>query len=278
MSRAIRLFFVLVTALALVATACGSEDKAASPATTTATTPAVATPGDRATPAVEGEILVAAAASLTEAYTEIGSGFEKSHPGTKVTFNFDSSSTLAQQVLDGAPVDVYASADEANTTKLVDAEHVVGEPAVFARNQLAIVTKPGNPKGVTSLADLMNAGVIALCGKDVPCGKFATQALEGAGVTIAENSVTRGQNVKATLTAVTEGDAVAAVVYVTDAAAAGPAVTTIDIPAAQNVVAVYPVSVLKDARNQDLAEAFVAYVLSEDAQVVLKRYGFVSPT
>ena len=274
MPRAVRLLCVLTVALALVATACGSKDKAASPATTTA----LATPGAPTAPAVEGEILVAAAASLTEAYTEIGSGFEGANPGTTITFNFDSSSTLAQQVLDGAPVDVYASADEANTTKLVDANEVAGEPPVFARNQLAIVTKPGNPLGIASLADLSGAGVISLCGKAVPCGKFATQALEGADVTIAENSVSRGQNVKATLTAVTEGDAVAAIVYVTDAAAAGDAVTTIDIPAAQNVIAVYPVSVLKDARNPALAEAFVAYVLSEDAQVVLKRYGFVSPS
>jgi len=112
----------------------------------------------------------------------------------------------------------------------------------------------------------------------VPCGKFAGQALEGAGVSIDEAKVTRGQNVKATLAAVTEGDAVAAIVYVTDAVAAGDSVTAVDIPEAQNVIATYPIGVLSASEHADLADAFAAYVASDDGQMVLKEHGFLAPT
>jgi molybdate transport system substrate-binding protein len=226
---------------------------------------------------LEGEITVSAAASLTEAYTQIGADFEAAHPGTTVTFNFDSSGTLARQILDGAPVDVYASADEADMTELTDADLVAGEPTVFARNQLAIVTKPGNPLGIAGLADLADAGVVALCDQGAPCGRFAAQVLADAGVTIPETRVTLGQNVKATLTAVGEGDAVAGIVYVTDAAAAGEAVTTVDIPEDQNAIATYPLGVLSAAAEPAVARAFADYVTSDEAQLVLEELGFLPP-
>ncbi|HWJ98384.1 MAG TPA: molybdate ABC transporter substrate-binding protein, partial [Acidimicrobiales bacterium] len=239
-----RSLLALVAGTALLLAACGSSGGSESSDTTKAPSSSDATTTTAGEPALEGEITVSAAASLTEPFTDMGKAFEDANPGTKITFTFDSSGTLSQQILDGAPVDVFASADEKNMEKLTDADLVKGEPTVFARNQLIIVTKPGNPEGIESLADLADAGIISLCGEDVPCGKFAGEALENAGVTIPEGSVTRGQNVKATLAAVTEGDAVAGIVYVTDALTAGDAVDAVDIPEDQNVIATYPVAVL----------------------------------
>ena len=262
---------VAVAALVVVLAACGSDG--ASRSTTTARAAGASTTAGP----LRGTITVSAAASLTEAYTQIAKDFEATHPGTKVTLDFDSSGTLAQQILDGAPVDVFTSADEANMAKLTDRDLVDGTPTVIARNQLIIVTKPGNPKGIETLADLSTAGVISLCGLHVPCGRFAQQALDRAGVKIPERNVTRGQNVKATSTAVTEGDAVAGIVYVTDAQAAGEPVDAVAIPAAQNVIATYPSGVLAASKHADLAKAFVAYVASDDGQAVLKEQGFLPP-
>ena len=228
--------------------------------------------------ALKGEITVSAAASLTGAFTGVGEAFEQQGEGTTISFTFDSSGTLSQQILDGAPADVFASADEQNMEKLIDAGLVKGEPTVFAKNQLIIVTKPGNPEGIESLVDLADVGIISLCGEDVPCGKFAARALDEAGVTIPERSVTRGQNANATLTAVSEGDAVAGVVYVTDALAAGDAVASVEIPAADNVTATYPIAVLTDAQEKDVAGAFAAYVSSDDGQAILEERGFLPPT
>lgn len=225
-------------------------------------------------------LTVSAAASLTESFTEIGAAFEAANPGTTVRFTFDSSSTLAQQVLDGAPVDVFASADEQSMAQLTDADAVSGSPTVIARNRLVIVTRPGNPLGIGSLADLAHLGdgeVVALCGEDVPCGKAATIALEDAGVTIDEGSVTRGQNVKATLTAVSEGDAAAGLVYVTDAKATGDAVAAVAIPDDEDALATYPIAALAEAGDPALAARFVAYVSTPAAQAVLRAAGFLPP-
>jgi len=262
-----RLLAVALAVSTLVLAACGGDSSGdRSSTSTTAADP------------LKGDITVSAAASLTDAYTEIGKDFEAAHPGTKVTFNFDSSGTLSQQILDGAPVDAFTSADEANMTKLTDKDLIEGTPSVIARNQLIIVTKPGNPKGIKTLADLSSVGIISLCGLDVPCGTFAQQALDGAGVKIPETSTTRGQNVKATLTAVTEGDAVAGIVYVTDADGAGGKVTAVAIPEAQNVIASYPAGVLAASKNAAVARAFVSYVASDDGQAVLEEHGFLPPT
>ncbi|MEY2427052.1 MAG: molybdate transport system substrate-binding protein [Actinomycetota bacterium] len=216
--------------------------------------------------------MVFAATSLTGAFTEIGQGFEDAHPEVEVTFNFAASSALAQQILDGARADVFASADEANLTK------VELQGAVFARNRLVVVTKPGNPLQVRTLADLASVdGVISLCGLEVPCGKYAAEALTNAGVTIDESNVTRGNNVATTLTAVTQGDAAAAIVYASDAAAAGERVATVTIPESQNVIATYPIAVLPRSANGATARAFVAYVRGDPAQRVLARLGFLKP-
>ncbi|MBA3282404.1 MAG: molybdate ABC transporter substrate-binding protein [Acidimicrobiia bacterium] len=273
MRRATLLIVLFVGLLGLVVS-CGSDgdDGSTSDGSTTSAS------GAGAASELSGEITVAAAASLTEAYTKIGADFEAANPDTKVTFTFDSSGTLSEQIVRGAPVDVFASADEANMTKLVDQDLVDGEPTLFARNELAIVAEPGNPEGIETLADLADVGIVSLCGEDVPCGKFANQVLSEAGVEISESSVTRGQNVKATLTAVTEGDAVAGIVYVTDAQSAADQVETITIPRDENAIAVYPVGVLREAGNAEVAQAFADYVASDDGQVVLKSFGFLPPS
>lgn len=267
------LLLPLLLVVALLVASCGSSGPDGGASTTTPE--AEATPAAETAPA--GAITVAAAASLTDAFTQIGKDFEAANPGTSVTFTFDSSGTLATQIASGAPVDAFASADTKNMDAVATDPGIDGTPTVFARNQLAIVTKPGNPEGISSLADLAEAGVVSLCATDAPCGKFAAQALEEAGVTIPESSVTRGQNAKATLAAVTEGDAVAGMVYVTDAQAAGDAVDAVAIPEDQNVVATYPAGVVEGSDQAELAQAFVDYLGSDAAQQVLQDAGFLPP-
>lgn len=270
----VSLVAALFAVLALFLGSCGSDSAG------TEVDPATRMDDGRASPASElsGEITVSAAASLTEAFDRISADFEAANPGTTVTPTYDSSGTLSQQILDGAPVDVFASADEANMAKLTDEGLVNGEPTVFARNRLAIVTKPGNPEGIETVAELADVGVVSLCGEDVPCGRFAAQVLDRAGVAIDETSVTRGQNANATLTAVTEGDAVAGIVYVTDALGAADQVETVDIADAENAVAVYPAAVLADAANAEVARAFLAWLASDEGQAVLKELEFLPPT
>jgi molybdate transport system substrate-binding protein len=264
-----RFALLLLASLSLLAAGCGDDDSDNADRSSTTAAPA----SD-----LTAALTVLGAKSLTDAFSKIGDDFMAANPDVDITFSFDSSSTLATQILEGAPADVYASADEENMTKLTDENLIAGAPEIFARNELVIVTKPGNPEGITDLADLADAGTISLCGEDVPCGKYAKQALDGAGVTIPETSVTRGQNVGATLTAVTEGDAVAGIVYVTDALNIGEAGEAVTIPADQNVIATYPIGVLEASGNADAAEAFMAYVVGDEGQAVLKEYGFLPPT
>jgi molybdate transport system substrate-binding protein len=226
---------------------------------------------------LSGTITVSAASSLTDAYAKLGADFQKKNKGTTVTLNFGSSSTLVTQILGGAPADVFASADLTNMDKLVTAGKVTASPTIFARNQLEIAVKPGNPKSIKTLADLANAGTIALCGATVPCGVYAANVLSRANVTIPASSITRGADAKATLTAVSPGDANAALVYVTDVLAAGTAVQGVVIPDAQNTVAVYPAAPLASSSNAALAKAFVAYVASPPGQRTLAKYGFLAP-
>ena len=227
---------------------------------------------------LRGSITVSGATSLTGAFTRIAGDFEAAHPGVEVALNFGASSALATQILGGVPADVYASADELSMAELTDESLIVGQPEIFATNELVIVTKPGNPQGIERLADLADAGVVALCGEHVPCGRYAAEALARSGVVIEESAVTRAENVGATLTAVAEGDAVAAVVYVTDATSAGDAVEVVAIPSERNVVAAYPIAVLRSSHNTEVAEAFMAHVLSDEGQAVLAEHGFLPPT
>jgi molybdate transport system substrate-binding protein len=224
-----------------------------------------------------GAIVVSAAASLTESFTTIRDDFVEQHPGADVTLNFGSSGALSTQIAEGAPADVAAFADTTPMTALADAGLVAGAARTFARNQLVIVTQPGNPAGVASLADLAGVGVVSLCVNTAPCGSFAEQILDRAGVTIPESSVTRGPDATSTLGAVTEGDAVAGIVYLTDAASAAEQVETIEIPEGADVVASYPIAVVRGTGDAELAEAFLEHVLSEPGQAVLARAGFLAP-
>ncbi|MGZ6899528.1 MAG: molybdate ABC transporter substrate-binding protein [Acidimicrobiia bacterium] len=261
----------LASALVLTVTvaACASSSSASKSKPRSTTKPA---------PEVTGTVTVSAAASLTDAFAKIGTDFEAAHRNVTVAYNFGSSSTLATQIQQGAPADVFASADQANVTKLATAGLVNGTGTVFARNELVIVTGPGNPKGIRSLADLATVGVVSLCGETVPCGKYAGQALTTAGVTIPAARITRGQDVKATLAAVTTGDADAAIVYVTDAKAAGSSVDSVTIPDAQNVIATYPIAITKASANVTAARAFVAFVAGAKGQATLRSFGFLPPS
>jgi molybdate transport system substrate-binding protein len=268
MRKLVATWFAVAFVAVLVATGCGSDsDPTSHPSISTTTTATVA-----------GAITVSAAASLTEAFTEIGADFEHANPEATATFNFGSSGTLATQIEQGAPADGFASADEANMDTLMTAGLVAGEPEVFARNRLVIVTKPGNPDHVQNLSDLADMDVVSLCGLAVPCGTYADQVLTTAGVTIPAGRITRGQDVKTTLGAVTTGDADAAIVYATDAKSAGDAVEAVTIPDAQNVVATYPIAVLAAGANQAVARAFVVYVSRPKGQATLRSFGFLPPS
>ena len=248
-------------ALALVFAACAKDDDAKS----------LSVDSDAPT----GHITVSAAASLSRAFSEIVEQFTQSYgSNVSVDLNTGASSSLADAIVGGAPVDVFASADQANMTKLQDAKLVNGNPRTFAHNRLVIVVKPGNPKAIKSAADLRNAGTIALCSVEIPCGTYAAQALASAQVTIDESHVTRGQNVAATLDQVAEGDAVAAIVYVTDAMAKADVVDTVAIPDTQNVIAAYPIAALGPTKNA-VSASFVEFVMGPKGQRILKKFGFL---
>jgi molybdate transport system substrate-binding protein len=250
----------------LVLTGCGTSDDAAD---TPTTVPAADRPS--------GEVTVSAAASLTGVFTAIGDEFTGENPDAEVSFNFGSSGQLATQIQEGAPADVVAVADTA-PMDLLDGEGLLAAPPeVFATNRLVLVTPPGNPAGIESVADLVGAGTVSLCAGTAPCGKFAAQLLAGAGVTLDESTVTRGQDVTATLAAVTQGDADAAIVYVTDAVAAGAAVDVVRVPEADEIVATYPIAVVAEAGAPEVAQAFVEFVLGPTGQELLGAAGFGPP-
>jgi len=239
--------------------------------------PATAGAAKNKTTKLSGTITVSAAASLTEAFTKMGTDFQKANPGTTVSFNFAASSALVTQIQGGAPADAFASADGANMVKLVNGGQVTAEPTVFAANELIIVTKPGNPTKIKSLADLAKAGVVSLCADTVPCGKYAQQALTQASITIDPSKITKGADVKSTLAAVTTGDADAAIVYASDAKAAGNTVTAVKIPAWLNIYAIYPIAPLASSQNATLADAWVKYTVSPAGQKTLQSFGFLPP-
>jgi molybdate transport system substrate-binding protein len=225
---------------------------------------------------VSGDVVVFAAASLTEAFTRIGDRFEEAHPDARVTFSFAASSALAQQVVAGAPAGVFAAASPATMSVVTDDGGADGEPQVFARNRLQIVVPAGNPGDVSGLADLADPGLaIALCAEQVPCGAAATAVLAAAGVVPAPDTLE--QDVKAVLSKVVLGEVDAGLVYRTDVLAAGDDVEGIAFPEADDAVTDYPVVALDGATEPAVAHAFVAYVLSADGQQVLAEAGFDAP-
>jgi molybdate transport system substrate-binding protein len=226
---------------------------------------------------LKGELTISAATSTTDAFTELVKQFRKVNKVIKVRLNFGSSSTLVAQIQAGAPSDIMASADLATLEKLVASGNVAVTPKVFAQNTMVIAVKPGNPKSVRSVADLAALPFIALCGKTMPCGVYASRVLTRAGVIVAESKVTRGIDVKATLSAVTNGDADAAIVYKTDVLAAKRTVIGIGISSAQNVKAMYGIAPIRGSKNPANAKAFIDFVMSEQGWQILKSFGFERP-
>jgi len=243
------------TALAFVVTACGGS----SPGGNTA----------------RGTVNVFAAASLTEAFTALGKQFEAAHPGVKVVFNFGPSSGLAEQITQGAPADVFASA----STKTMDEVATAGDatdPTPFVKNVMEIATPPSNPGHVAAVSDLAKSGVkVALCQAQVPCGATAEQVFANAKITV--KPVTQELDVKSVLSKVELGEVDAGLVYVTDVRAAGSKVSGIVIPPQLNASTTYPIATLTKSHNTASAQAFVSYVLSQAGLSVLTAAGFERP-
>ncbi len=224
---------------------------------------------------VSGEVVVFAAASLTEAFTEIGMAFEQANPDATVTFNFAGSSTLAQQIVRGAPAGVFASANTAQMQKVVDAGLTAGQPTVFVENTLQIVVPQGNPAGVQGLQDFGKEELtLAICAPQVPCGALSQTLFEAAGVTPAPDSLE--EDVKAVLTKARLGEIDAGLVYRTDVASAEGPVAGIDFPEADRETNEYPTAVLENPPNPAAAQAFVDFVLSARGKAVLEEYGFIT--
>jgi molybdate transport system substrate-binding protein len=221
-------------------------------------------------------ITVHAASSLTEVFTALGKSFETSHPGARVSFDFGASSALVRQVLDGAPGEVIATADEPTMAKLKGPGQLADDPTTFARNQLAIIVAKGNPKGIQSPADLANPALAVLvAAPEVPVGRYATEFFSKAGVKVEPKSLE--DSAKAVVTKVGLGEADAGVVFRTDAKAVAGRLDTVAIADAVNVTATYPIAVLKTASGNKTANDFVAFVLSSEGRAVLTEYGFGSP-
>lgn len=257
MSRAPRIAAIVLASLALLA-ACGSSSS------------------NNGGTAVKGAITVFAATSLTAGFNEAGTAFTKANPAAKVTFSFDASSALVTQISQGAPADVFASADTATMDKLVKAGLNGSAPVVFATNSLAVIVPKGNPKAITGVTDLSRAGLkVVLCAEQVPCGSYAKQVLTKANVTVTPASFE--QNVKGVVTKVTAGEADAGIVYITDVKAAGDKAEAVTIPADLNVTASYPIATTKSSKNAGVDAAFIAFLTGPDGQAILAKYGFTKP-
>lgn len=242
--------FVLVPLLTALAS-CGSES-----ATTT--------------------LQVSAAASLTGAFTEIEKAFELANPDVDVVLNLASSSDLVTQIIEGAPVDVFASADTKNMDEVAEADLIDGDPRVFATNSLRIIVAPGNPLDITSLADLARPGLVYVtCDPNVPIGRYAQEVLDSAGVDVTPASFE--ESVKGIVAKVTAGEADAGIVYTTDVLAAGDRAEGVDIPADLNVSARYPIAAMKSADSSAAARRFVDFVDSSAGAAILIRFGFGAP-
>jgi molybdate transport system substrate-binding protein len=254
--------FIAVAGVALLApTACGSS-------------------GDNKSNASSGTstktLTVLAAASLTETFNQLGKTFGQAHPGTKVVFSYGGSSTLAQQITQGAPADVFAAASPTTMKTVTDAGDAAGTPQVFVKNQLVIAVPAGNPKGIQGLSDLTKPGLkVVLCADAVPCGSAARTALAAANVNL--TPVSLEQDVKSALNKVALGEADAALVYRTDAEAAGGKVQGIEFPESAKAINNYPIVALKASKNPDLAAQFVQFIESPDARAVMTAAGFQQP-
>ncbi|MGQ0670656.1 MAG: molybdate ABC transporter substrate-binding protein [Actinomycetota bacterium] len=230
-------------------------------------------------PSEEQELTVFAAASLTEAFGEIGRRFEQEHPGVTVTFNFDASDSLTTSILSGGAADVFASASS-RWMEEVASDPGVRHETVFARNRLVVIVPISNPAGIDELRDLADRGVkLVLAAEGVPAGDYARDVLAAAGIGEAAeaNVVSNEQDVKGVVQKVLLGEADAGIVYATDLTdEVVGRVHAVEIPEALNVIATYPIAVLEGAEHPDLAETFIRYLLGP-GQAVLASHGFLPP-
>jgi molybdate transport system substrate-binding protein len=231
-----------------------------------------AAPGGAAT----GTLTVSAAASLTDVFNQLGKTFQAQNPGASVRFNYGGSSDLAQQIVNGAPADVFAAANTSTMATVSKAGLTSGDPAVFVTNVLQIAVAPGDPKGIHSFADLTKPDLkLVVCAPQVPCGSATQQVEKATGVTL--KPVSQETDVRSALSKVTTGDADAALVYVTDVKSTNGKVEGVDFPESAKALNQYPIAVLKNAPQPDLAAKFVALVRGPDGQQVLKNAGFGTP-
>lgn len=255
---------VLVSAAALLAGCSGTSGDAGS------ASPSATASGPT------GTITVFAAASLQKTFTALGDDYESAHPGTTIEFSFAGSSDLVTQIQNGAPADVFASADQANMDKLTQDDLIDGKAAAFATNVLQIAVAPGNPKHITGLRDLADSGLqVVTCAVPVPCGAATAKVEKASGVTL--HPVSEEQSVTDVLGKVESGQADAGLVYVTDVKGAGEKVDGVSFDESDQAVNTYPVGVVKSSQNLDLARSFDAYVRSAKAERVLQEAGFGKP-
>jgi molybdate transport system substrate-binding protein len=259
-----RMMLVAVSGtLTMLLAACGTPTRPAAPSSSSASSSG------------GGGITVLAAASLTEAFNQIGKDFEAKNPETTITFSFGSSATLATQIVQGAPADVFAAASPA-TMKIVTDTGAADTPTDFVSNTLEIAVPNADPHKITGLKDFADESRrIALCAPQVPCGAAAVKVF--ASAKIVPRPDTLEQDVKATLQKVANDEVDAALVYKTDVLAAGDKVDGIEFPEAQDAINTYPIATLKESKNPAMAKAFVDYVLSPEGQAVLAKAGFAKP-
>jgi molybdate transport system substrate-binding protein len=257
--------------LSIALAGCSGPTASVSSPTTSSSTSSTAS-----TAALSGSITVYAAASLKTTFTTLASDFEAAHPGTTVQLTFAGSADLVTQITNGAPADVFASADEKNMSKLTDAKIVTATPVDFATNVLEIAVPPTNPASIATFADLATTGVATVvCAPEVPCGA-ATVAIETAtGVTL--KPVSEETSVTDVLGKVTSGEADAGLVYVTDVKAAGSSVVGVPFDESSQAVNTYPIAPIAASKNAALAASFSAYVSSAPGLAVLAAAGFGKP-
>jgi molybdate transport system substrate-binding protein len=221
----------------------------------------------------QGTLTVFAAASLTASFTELAERFEKENPGTRVTLSFAGSTDLASQISQGAPADVFASADTTNMAKLKNAGLVEGEPQDFATNTLAIAVPAGNPAGIGSFTDLAGSGTkLVMCARQVPCGAAAAAVEQQTGTDL--SPVSEENSVADVLGKVSSGEADAGLVYVTDVQAAGGKVESIPFPEAAGAVNTYPITTVAGSRNKAAAAKFLELVTGPGGREILAAAGF----
>jgi len=258
------------------------------PTTAPATEPPTSAPTEAPTevPTEAPTLNVFAAASLTDAFTEIGENFQSANPGVQVTFNFAGSQALRTQIEEGAPADVFASASGKEMDALVTSAHVAESTAqVFLKNKLVVILPADNPARLEKLEDLAKPGTkLVLAAEEVPVGNYARQALDLMNSSfgtdfkdkVLANVVSNEDNVKQVVSKVQLGEADAGIVYTSDAIAA-PELKTIEIPTELNVIASYPIAPVAESESADLATAFIDYVLSSEGQAILQKWGFAPP-